>query len=178
MQVSLRNGQMITVRMFQLQDRTVVSRYLNNLSDVTRQRFSPHAFDEENIQLLYQFPSQHIGFVALNDAGEMIGYAVVKIGYLQHEAQRLRLYGLELSNTTDCTFAPSVADTWQSSGAGSAMMVYVKKQLKEFGIQRVFLWGGVQLNNIQAVSFYRKQNFIELGYFEHNGTNADMMLLL
>lgn len=175
MQAALSNGEIITVRTFQLQDRTALSRYLNQLSDATKQRFAPHDFDEQSIEQLYQNPSSHIGFLALDNNETIIAYSVVKIGHLSYEADRLAAYGLQLHPLTDAVLAPSVADAWQGSGIGSAMMQLIKEQLLKFGIQRIFLWGGVQQTNLQAVRFYEKHQFTKLGVFEYNGSNIDMV---
>jgi GNAT superfamily N-acetyltransferase len=178
MQVVLPNGQKISLRTFQLQDRTALSHYLNQLSDETKQRFAPHDFDEESIQQLYQNPSSYIGFLALDQNETIVAYAVVKIGHLSYEADRLVAYGLQLNPLSDAVLAPSVADAWQGSGVGSAMMQLIKEQLLKFGMQRIFLWGGVQETNIQAVKFYEKHRFTKLGVFEYKGRNIDMVCCL
>ncbi|WP_407520518.1 GNAT family N-acetyltransferase [Lacibacter sp. MH-610] len=178
MQAALSNGKIITVRTFQLQDCTALSRYLNQLSDATKQRFAPHDFDEQSIEQLYQNPSSYIGFLALDNNETIIAYAVVKIGHLSYEVDRLAAYGLQPHPLTDAVLAPSVADAWQGSGIGSAMMQHIKEQLLKFGIQRIFLWGGVQATNVQAINFYGKHQFTQLGVFEYKGSNIDMVCCL
>ncbi|HEX4958831.1 MAG TPA: GNAT family N-acetyltransferase [Lacibacter sp.] len=178
MQAPLSNGQIITVRTFQLQDRTALSCYLNQLSDATKQRFAPHDFNEESIQHLYQNPSSYIGFLALDKNENIIAYAVVKIGPQSYEASRFVAYGLQPHPLTDAVLAPSVADAWQGTGIGSAMMQVIKEQLLKFGIQRIFLWGGVQATNLQAIKFYEKHQFNQLGVFEYKGSNIDMVCCL
>ncbi len=92
-------------------------------------------------------------------ACEIIGYAIVQRGILEHDRPRLQSYGLELSNTSDCTFAPSVADKWQGKGLGHLLLNFIVSDLLDGGFKRIILWGGVQSNNYNAVKFYLKKKF-------------------
>jgi GNAT superfamily N-acetyltransferase len=76
---------------------------------------------------------------------------------------------------TTITFAPSVADDWQSSGIGSGMYKLIEEKLKEDGTRQIVLWGGVQAGNTKAVNFYKKHRYQLLGSFWHDGKdNYDM----
>jgi GNAT superfamily N-acetyltransferase len=110
------------------------------------------------------------------DTREIVAYSIVKVGFFEHDRLRLEGYGLKLHPTTDCNYAPSVADTWQGCGLGNAMFQQIKSDLSAIGIQRMILWGGVQSNNEKAIRFYRKNGFKTLGTFEYNGWNEDMIL--
>lgn len=178
MTVLANNNEAVIIRYFQLADTPQLSVYLNSLSAATRQRFAPHGFDEASIIRLYEHPSAHIGFVACTQAHELIGYAVLQIGHQPHETERFTSYGVQTDALTDCSFAPSVADKWQSSGIGSAMMPFIINEMKKFGMKRMFLWGGVQATNEKAIRFYRKYQFQQIGIFEYNGANLDMMRML
>lgn len=151
--------------------------YFEKLSPETKSRFGPHRFDLLTLKFIYQANDQHLGYlIRKSDDHEIIGYSVVKVGYLKHDANRLQSYGLTLSEKVDCTFAPSLADDYQGHGLGSKMFNYILVDLKTKGFKRVILWGGVQANNQRAVKYYQRLGFRVLGRFEYNGLNLDMIL--
>ncbi len=178
MQVQTRQGKLIQLQHFSLQQTSALSKYLQQLSPETKQRFAPHGFDEQDILEQYRHPSAALGFIALNPlADEVIAYAIIHLKIIDYEAERFRNYGIQV-NQQDVLFAPSVADAWQGSGIGSIMLQYIREALQQFGIKRLFLWGGVQSSNEQAIKYYQKHGFQQLGSFEYRGSNEDMMLEL
>jgi ribosomal protein S18 acetylase RimI-like enzyme len=152
--------------------------YLDSLGEESRSRFEPHPFTADEITKLQNNYDYHL-FIAVNLSNTFIAaYTIVKLGWLEYEKKRYTSYGLTES-LRDCTIAPSVADYWQSKGVGSAFFEYVTMQIQQIqNIKRIFLWGGVQITNTKAISFYRKYRFKILGEFEYNGNNNDMMLSL
>lgn len=164
-------------RLLQPSDEHRLLDYLQHLSPETRRRFGPHPFEREAIRAFYQPEHQNQGFVAIEPQSEsIIAYAIIKHGFLEHDAPRLQGYGLLLNSLTDCTFAPSVADDWQGKGIGSGLFDFIRAQLKEQGKKRLILWGGVQATNERAIAYYLKKGFHRLGTFEYQGPNLDMML--
>lgn len=151
--------------------------YLNALSAETVKRFSPHAFDLGSVEKLYKPGTGYMGYIALDNASrKIIAYAIVKTGYLEHDAARLNAYGQCLSMATDCTFAPSVADEWQGMGVADELFEFIYTHVKEKGFRRIILWGGVQAANEPALKFYFKKKFKVLGQFSYHGENYDMAL--
>lgn len=178
MQFQTRQGNLTELQHFSLYHTNALSTYLHQLSSSTKQRFAPHGFDEEDILQLYQQPSTVLGFIAIDtQTKNIIAYTVIDLNIPVYEAVRLYTYGIEVTNH-DALFAPSVADAWHGLGIGTIMLKYIKEALKNFGIKRLFLWGGVQSSNEQAIAYYKKQSFQQLGSFEYNGRNEDMVLLL
>lgn len=158
------------------EDYNPLATYLHSLSEETKKRFGPHQFDFLSIKDFYESATQNTGYLARdNETQAIIAYSIVKSGYLEHDSFRLQSYGLQLSHVTDCTFAPSVADDWQSMGIGNSLFLYILKNLQSSGMKRIILWGGVQSNNEKAVRFYKKHGFMVLGEFEYNGLNYDMI---
>ena len=98
------------------------------------------------------------------------------MGFLEQDAARLQSYGLTLNHETDCTYAPSVTDRWQSLGIGNGLFQYILSELHLTPVKRIILWGGVQASNETAISFYRKKGFRILGTFDYNGGNYDMVM--
>jgi diamine N-acetyltransferase len=150
--------------------------YLQNLSAVTIKRFGPHAFDKQSAIDFYKTPA-HWGYVAYDQAtATIVAYAILKMGYLEHDGPRLQSYGLLLNHKTDCTFAPSVADAWQGCGVGNNLFQFILLDLKNTSANRIILWGGVQADNDKALHYYEKNGFKILGQFNNNGDNYDMIL--
>jgi diamine N-acetyltransferase len=173
------NNRQVLMRRFDNSDFENLFLYLQNLGPETLKRFGPHPFDKQSIIDFYKSNEQHYAYLALDvENQEIIAYFIIKSGYLRHDSFRLQSYGLNPDAITDCTFAPSVADSWQSSGIGSALFGLMLPDLKSLGFKRIILWGGVQADNLKAVNFYRKHGFIETGEFEYNGLNYDMILII
>lgn len=112
------------------------------------------------------------------ETNEILAYSIIKFGYLEHDKFRLESYGLSLNHQTDATFAPSVADLWQGHGIGKHLFNFILSELENHKIQRIILWGGVQLDNEQAIKYYSKIGFETLGQFTYNGENYDMIYRL
>lgn len=176
MYTQTKDNKQVTIRKFQLSDCDNLCNYYIGLSDETKKRFGPHYFDKQSIVNVYSNPG-NLGFVAINNqTDEIVAYAIVRIGFLEHDRNRLESYGLLLDPETDATFAPSVADEWQSCGIGNRLFRFIMDDLKSKGIQRIILWGGVQCGNDKAIRYYKRNNFRILGEFLYNGPNYDMIL--
>ncbi len=176
MLVVLRNDRQIELMLLNETLHKDLCLYLDGLSKETLKRFGPHGFDAESLEKLYQPGSVYTGYIALDPAsGQIIAYAIIKKGYLEHDASRLTGYGLNLSHTADCTFAPVVAAAWQGLGVGDQLFAFVYKHEKENGFKRIILWGGVQATNEPALRFYSKNGFKMLGQFTYKVENYDML---
>lgn len=172
-----KNNKSIILRKLTFNDLDQLVEYLQHLGPETLKRFGPHGFDKQSVSELYQNPDQYTGYIAINaETSGIIAYSVIKSGYLEHDGYRLQSYGLTPDEKTDCTFAPSVADQWQSQGIGNSLFHFLLSELKARGFRRIILWGGVQSDNYKAVNYYLKNGFIKLGQFEYNGMNDDMIL--
>jgi len=171
-----KNKGQVEIKILQAKDLGKLEVYLNNLLPATKQRFSPHGFDLYELKKIFCNSNDFLGFVAEEKStGKIVAYSVFKKGILEHDSFRLESYGLQLKQETDCTFAPSVADEWQSQGIGDVLFIFVIKYLKSIGFKRLILWGGVQSSNEKALNFYNKNGFIQLGSFEYHGWNYDMI---
>lgn len=175
--VKIINNRQIILRRLNAGDIDSLSDYLHHLSLETVRRFGPHRFDKLTLIDLYQNSDKHIGYIVQDtETSEIIAYSIIKIGYLEHDSFRLLSYGLLPDPKTDCTFAPSVADDWQSMGIGKSLFNFILSDLRAIGIKRIILWGGVQSNNEKALKYYIRNSFRILGEFEYNGLNYDMIL--
>lgn len=154
-----------------------VFEYFQALSEETKKRFAPHAFDQETIRAILSETDEYTTYVGKHTPDpSVIAYTIVKKGYLEHDRPRLESWGFIPDRLKVCAIAPSVADKWQGCGLGADMFRFILEDLKASGFQRIFLWGGVQAANERAVRFYLRNGFQILGEFEYYGPNYDMML--
>ena len=171
------NNRPVEVRQLNENDLDNLVMYLNRLKPETVMRFGPHGFDKQIVSAIFQDTDQYKGYIVIDtETSEIVAYAVIKIGFLEHDRFRLQSYGITPDPVTDCTFAPSVADDWQSQGLGNIMFGFIVNHLKTIAIKRIILWGGVQSSNQRAVNYYTRHGFRNLGQFEYNGLNYDMIL--
>ena len=153
--------------------------YLNGLSGETCRRFGPHAFSEEGIRETFNGLQKVYGFIGLDaESRQIVAYSLIMTGCPEQDNKRYAAYSIHTEELALCTFAPSVADSWQSSGLGSLMFDYIKQEINQYGFNAMILWGGVQASNVRAVNFYTKHGFVAIGGFEHNGDNIDMICYL
>ena len=175
--IETNNHKKIFLEKLDLNNTGKLSNYLQQLSDETKKRFGPHPFDERSILDLYTSSDNYLGYIAIDiETAMIIAYSIIKTGYLEHDRPRLESYGITLNKETDCTFAPSVADQWQSMGIGKKLFQFILSDLKAMHIKRIILWGGVQVNNEKAVKYYLQNGFNILGQFYYQGENYDMTL--
>lgn len=153
-----------------------LNQFLEQLGTLTKNRFQPHKYDLDSIITFYYPYNYNQGFiVCLPDKQTIIAYAIIHYGYLLHDAPRINAYGLQLNHLTDCFYAPSVADEWQGKGLGRFLFESILFEIRSRGFKRIFLWGGVQSDNFQAIKYYEILGFNHLGSFEYQGMNLDMM---
>lgn len=176
MLIELKNNKQLLVRLLTGTDHDKLTHYLLQLSPETKKRFEPHPFDKAAVSHFYQANPFNHGYIAEDTGdGSIVAYAVIRLGYLEHDGDRLRSFGFAPDHFTDVTYAPSVADHWQGLGIGYHLLQFIEEELKTMERQRIILWGGVQQENENAVRYYLKNGFIILGAFEYNGSNYDMV---
>ena len=115
---------------------------------------------------------------------EVAAYFILLLGLREHTAERYRNHGAPLDGLATCTFAPVVADAWQSRGVGSIVVAPVYDAARRLGFARCVLMGGTRAINHRAIRFYEKAGFRRVGDFtthDPDGTpigNHDMVLAL
>ncbi len=178
MTLTLDNQKSASLRLLQKDDGQALIAYLQDLSAESKSRFGPHAFDAATINdICAHLPGDTLRYIAIEESsGKIIAYMLVKNGMMEWDRQRYTERGLQLEDNTTVTFAPSVADEWQSSGLGSAMYAVIENDLSSRDIQTIVLWGGVQASNKKAVGFYKKWGYRLIASFWHDGKdNHDML---
>lgn len=175
MQVCLRNHKEVLIRKADGADAPALVNYFAGLAPETTRCYGPHGFDLKSVQAVLDSYPYNRCYIALDLQGHVVAYAVLRQGAIAEDSLRLQAYGIQSDPMLDCTYAPSVADAWQSSGLGSQMYAFLEADLRQAGFKRIILWGGVQATNLRARNFYTKYGFQFLGAFEHNGINHDMI---
>ena len=178
MKVPVKDNRIVEIRLAQTGDRDLLFNYLQNLSSESRSRFGPHPFDWLAVQAIFDQPDPSIyRYIALEElTGSIVAYMLIKQGMIDADQQRYAQRNQFFDESTTVTFAPSVADAWQSTGLGSAMTTHIEEDLRKRNIRYIVLWGGVQATNIKAVNFYKKLGYQFIASFWHDEKdNHDMI---
>lgn len=174
---TLRNNETIIIRLLESSDEENLYQYLLHLSPQSRSRFGPHPFDRETIKTICQnLPGDIRRYITVQQStGYIVAYFLAKQGMIDFDQQRYAARQQFFSASTTVTFAPSVADAWQSTGLGTVMNNFMENELKTIGVQHIVLWGGVQAANEKAVNYYKKLGYEYYASFWHEGKdNYDM----
>jgi ribosomal protein S18 acetylase RimI-like enzyme len=178
MKYELKNGKSVGVRLLQSNDNEKLFEYFDQyFSKESKSRFGPHPFDRETINRICRSPNgEIIRYVAIDENESIAAYMIIKQGMIEWDMNRYATRQQSYDHNTSVTFAPSVADAWQSSGVGSLMNKIIEGDLNKRGIKNVILWGGVQVTNEKAVNFYKKLGYQFIASFWHDGKdNHDMV---
>ena len=158
MKAFLKNNTAVEIRLIQQTDKDALYNYLQLLSPESRSRFGPHSFDWPAIHAIFDQPDTTIQrYIATDESDTVVAYMLIKQGMIKEDQQRYADRNQFFDDSTTVTFAPSVADAWQSTGLGTAMSAFIEEYLKSGGTRKIILWGGVQATNLKAVNFYTKK---------------------
>jgi diamine N-acetyltransferase len=178
MKIQVRDGRAVDIRSLQESDSEPLYDYLQNLSSESRSRFGPHLFDLQTINHICEHPDQNIQrYIAVEEsASTIVAYMLIRQGMIEADQQRYARRDQFFDPAITVTYAPSVADDWQSSGLGTAMINVIENELMRRGIRYIILWGGVQATNLKAVNFYKKIGYQFIASFWYdNKDNHDMI---
>ena len=177
--LSFSDGETFEFRVLQPNDGSLVGRYFESLSAETRTKFGPHPLTMDAGHTLCSELNydRELRLIAIH-RGEAIAYFILILGVRENSVNRYREFGIDLSTDTDCTFAPSVADTYQNKGLGSILLPEVLEIASALNFSRMILSGGTRDTNHRAIHFYEKFGFRKVGSFETTVLNHDMILEL
>ena len=178
MRVQFRDGRTVTIRPLKQSDKDSLYDYLQNLSAESRSRFGPHLFDQPTINNICNQPDKDTQrFIAVDESSSLIvAYMLIKQGMIEADQQRYAQRNQFFHHDTTVTYAPSVADDWQSAGLGTVMVNIIENELKQGGICHIVLWGGVQATNLKALNFYKKKGYQFIASFWYDDKdNYDMI---
>lgn len=174
--VTIKNNINVAIRLLRSDDAEKLYHYLDSLSSESRSRFGPHPFDQNTIAEICRHPQNDtIRYIAENNEC-IIAYMLIQKGMIDADRKRYSEKNIFFDDDITATYAPSVADEFQSSGLGSSMFQLIENDLIAAGYSVIVLWGGVQASNSRAVHFYEKHLFRNMGSFWHdNKDNHDMI---
>jgi diamine N-acetyltransferase len=181
MQIVLRNNETVFIRLLQSSDEENLFQYLLHLSPESRFRFGPHAFDRETVHnICAQLPGDTRRYIAEQQStGYIVAYFLARLGMIEFDRKRYADRQQYFSESTTITFAPSVADAWQSTGLATVMNTFIENELKVMGIRHSILWGGVQATNEKAVKYYKKIGYqYQASFWNEEKDNYDMVKVL
>jgi GNAT superfamily N-acetyltransferase len=183
--VPLRSGTSMLFRPLMPDDAPLLGSYFLGLSEETKRRFGPHPFDQATADQLCATINvddtlRMIGLLHIDEQELLVAYFVLLMRVDEHAQTRYTQLGFTLDPETDCTVAPSVADSLQNQGVGSPLMIRLKEIARLLGRKRMLLMGGTQATNTRAVHFYEKHGFHTVGTFEYPAgrNNYDMICQL
>jgi GNAT superfamily N-acetyltransferase len=172
----------LVFRVLRPTDGPILGRYLEGLSQATRQIWAPHGFDMATAERLcaeldYARALRFIAEERQNGQPEAAAYYILALAVRDAEVERYTRRGQHLDLDLTCLLAPCVADRYQSQGLGSLMMPPVLETARALGRRHVVLMGGTQARNVRAIGLYEKFGFRRMGDFEvRDLNNHDMML--
>lgn len=178
MKIQLPNGRTAAIRSLKESDKELLYHYFQNLSVESRSRFGPHPFDQPTINSICEQPDKDIQrYIAIDEsASSIVAYMLIQQGMIEADQQRYAQRDQFFDPAITVTYAPSVADDWQSSGLGTAMLNMIENELKTRRIRHIILWGGVQATNLKAINFYKKYGYRFIASFWYDDKdNHDMI---
>ncbi|MEQ9103039.1 MAG: GNAT family N-acetyltransferase [Imperialibacter sp.] len=174
--VILSSGEEVTIRPLETTDAPALLKYFSAFSELTRKRFGPHPFDEATVNAICNNldldPCVRLTVFA---GDKCVAYCLLNPGILEHDADRLRSYGIDTDQYRYATYAPSVDENYHGTGLANIMFTMLEHEAKKSGATHIILWGGVQHGNPRARRFYEKNGFIKVGSFDLNGGDDDMV---
>lgn len=181
-EVSFAPGGTAVFRPLETADVGRLAEFLSSLSGETRRFWNLESYDHSAAAELCDAIGRYdkLRFVAQETAAPFLLLASFEFsfGIPPGDTERFRSYGITLSETTDCRFAPCVRDALQGSGLANALMPLAVDIARRFGRSRIILWGGVDSENRRAIRFYEKHGFTSLGRFGNPGGREAIDMIL
>ncbi len=167
--ITLSDGQNAVLRPLESKDVNILTQFLTNLSTSTREFYKLDSFDQKTAQQMCDDIAKYdkIRFIA-DFKEEVIGLFEFSMDIPKNDLERFKDYGIELHHGEDCRFGPCVADKFQGTGLASMIFPNIKEIAKKLGQQRIILWGGVFSDNYNAIKFYMRNDFKEIGKYKND----------
>src|SRR5690348_8135319 len=114
--LTLENNASFSIQLLQPGDADALSYYFTTLlSEESKNRYAPHSFDRATVDnICVNLPGDTLRYVAIDNVNSIAAYMLVKKGMVEGDRTRLLMKGIYFDQDKVCTFAPSVADSWQN----------------------------------------------------------------
>ncbi len=160
-------------------DSSKLASFLQNLSSQTRHFYNLDSYDLKMAANMCKSIDKYdkLRFVAhYKNKKEIIALLEFSLDIPPNDFKRYQGYGITLTDS-DIRFGPCIADNYQNEGIGTRLFPFIKDVARQFGKNRIILWGGVMVENSKALHFYQKLGFRQVGHFRNeSGENVDMIL--
>ena len=184
--ITLDSDEKIIVRPLVPSDVHKLATFLQGLSQETRRLSTFNGYDLEAAKELCDAINKYdkLRFVveSLSNAravDRIVGLLEFSFGLPESDVERFAQEGYKLNPDIDCRFGPTFADDYQNMGLGSKLFPFVIEIARQFGKQRIILWGGVLKENGRAIHYYEKIGFKQAGNSTKEGVEKlDMILEL
>ena len=117
----------ILLRKATIDDATALEAYYKDLNDVTKKRFAPHSFEENELKKLLKQEDRYFIHIAIDERTEkVIAYIIGMHGTFDYDKERWKKHNIELDDFECITFAPSVSEAWKARELVKAFLFSVK----------------------------------------------------
>jgi RimJ/RimL family protein N-acetyltransferase len=179
--LNLRDGSEAVLRPLTHADAERLSEFLQGLSPESRRLSTFDGYDlaaaREMCDAIARYDKLRL---VLEDvpSSRIVGLLELSLALTPEDIARYREAGFRLTETTDCRFGPTLADTYQGRGVGTLVFPLITEVVQRLGRTRIILWGGVLVDNARAIRFYEKNGFRLIGLFAgaDGSPSLDMML--
>ncbi len=179
--ISSHNGEKFLLRPLEKTDETKLADLIESLSTATKRFYSytgpSSEIAQEHCEAINKYDKLRFVLERENNK-DLVGLFEFSFGIPQDDLDRFEKYEIKLSEKTDCRIGPLLSDDYQSQGIASAVLPKLINIAKQFDKTRIILWGGVMQDNPQAIRFYEKNGFKNVGSFvNQDGINCFDMIL-
>ncbi len=175
--ITTAGGEPLMLRPLEPSDLHRLAAFLAALSPETRRLFTCPGYDlraaQEMCDAINRYDKLRL-VVEAPGTQRIVGLLEFSMAITDGDQARFAGYGITLDPDTDCRFGPCLADDYQNSGLGSAVLPYVLDVTRRLGQKRIILWGGVLSDNARAIRYYEKNGFRLVGEFK-NQTGIDSL---
>jgi len=180
-EITLPTGEDVIFRPLEPHDATLLAQFLEDLSPQTREFYTLDSYDIRTAKELCDAINRYdkLRFVVTDESDEkIIALFEYSFDIPEGDTQRFLKYTITLDPHTDCRFGPCIADRLQNRGMGSALFPICIHIARQFGKERIILWGGVLRDNQRAIKFYEKHGFKILGTFNNKDNKITMDMIM
>ncbi|MBD3362495.1 GNAT family N-acetyltransferase [Candidatus Dojkabacteria bacterium] len=166
--IRLNSKEKLTLRPLEKDDCELLNRFLEGLSEQTREFYIYPSYDFSMAKELCDAINRYdkLRFVLnIHPKEEIIALFEYSFDIPESDRNRFKKYEINLSLDRDCRLGPCISDVFQNRGIGSAIFPYLIEIAKRFQQKRIILWGGVFKENKLAITFYENNGFEHLGEF-------------